>query len=232
MKEKFPEVSPQPTEEKRPKKKLSKLKKTLTAGALIGAGAVGGMLYEEGQKPSSPPRETQKIEEKEHKETKELTRDQVVELVAQDELKEYGPLEKRQGLEKISFVRLEENTLLMDDLDGDGRKDAAFITSENEGGSSGIFYDLKIALNRHGSPRKIGLALLGDRIKIEGIKVEGGEIVVNYLDHGEEDSMATASVPVERTFKVIDETLYERAEERQLAPHYKEIEGKIYRKVQ
>ncbi len=75
------------------------------------------------------------------------------------------------------------------DLDEDGFADAAVVTITDPGGS-GTFYNLVAVLDRRGQPAPVATAFLGDRIQINSLDIQSGEIVVDMLTQGPNDSMA------------------------------------------
>ncbi len=87
------------------------------------------------------------------------------------------------------------------DLNGDGAQDAAVILVSTTGGS-GNFYDLYAVLNQIGNAKPIAWTLLGDRVKINTIAVQGSEIVVDLLTQGPKDAMANPTLAVTRKYKL------------------------------
>lgn len=78
------------------------------------------------------------------------------------------------------------------DLNGDGVTDAVVTLVESSGGSGSFFY-LAAVINRNGSPENVVTKFLGDRVKIESIIIEGGEITVRMLTQGPKDPMCCPS---------------------------------------
>ena len=72
----------------------------------------------------------------------------------------------------------------------DGKKVAAVILMTNAGGS-GTFFDLAIVAEKAGKLIHVATANLGDRVKINVLSIENGEIVIDMIAHGENDPMAT-----------------------------------------
>lgn len=89
------------------------------------------------------------------------------------------------------------------DLNGDGAPDAAVVLIAQPGGS-GTFYDLAAVLNQNGTPKHVASALLGDRIKINSITVQAGEIVVDMVIQGPKDPMTKPTLAVTRKYKLQD----------------------------
>ena len=67
------------------------------------------------------------------------------------------------------------------DVDGDGRPDTVVVLIYQPG-SSGTFSYLAVLLNATGGVTTAPAVLLGDRIKISGVKLDGRTIVVDVLD--------------------------------------------------
>jgi len=67
------------------------------------------------------------------------------------------------------------------DVDGDGRPDTVVVLIYQPG-SSGTFSYVAVLLNAAGGVTTAPAVLLGDRIKVTGVKLEGRTIVVDVLD--------------------------------------------------
>ena len=88
------------------------------------------------------------------------------------------------------------------DLDGDGEDDAAAITIENPGGS-GSFHYVHALPWADGALTDAGAVFLGDRIRVEGVSIHDGVIVVAMLDRPEDASFSEApTLPVIRRFRI------------------------------
>jgi len=85
------------------------------------------------------------------------------------------------------------------DLNGDGVEDAAVILVSNPGGS-GTFYDLAAVINSRGKAKHVASAFLGDRVKVEGLRVRSGKIVVKMVTHRSSDPMCCPSLTVEQIY--------------------------------
>ena len=67
------------------------------------------------------------------------------------------------------------------DVDGDGRPDTVVVLIYQPGGSGTFFY-VAALLNVSGGVTTTPAVLLGDRIKVTGVKLDGRTIVVDVLD--------------------------------------------------
>ena len=85
------------------------------------------------------------------------------------------------------------------DLNGDGLEDAAVILVSDPGGS-GTFYDLAAVINSRGQAKHFASAFLGDRVKVEGLRLRSGKIVVKMVTHRGSDPMCCPSLKVEQIY--------------------------------
>lgn len=95
-----------------------------------------------------------------------------------------------------TVIRLAETAF--GDLDGDGAEDAAVILATNSGGS-GTFYELAVVSNQNGEPVHLTSTPLGDRIRLNSLAIENGQIVVDYIGPGPNDP---ACCPTQAVIKV------------------------------
>jgi hypothetical protein len=77
------------------------------------------------------------------------------------------------------------------DLNADDKPDAALILVAQPGGS-GTFSYLAVAQSRGGTPEPVASVLLGDRIVVESVSIEKGEVVVRLLTHAPGEPLSTA----------------------------------------
>jgi len=77
----------------------------------------------------------------------------------------------------------------------DGQEMAAVILITDPGGS-GTFYYLAAVVEQNGELINVAVTLLGDRVKINSLSMEDGEIVVDMVAHGPDDPMCC---PTQRT---------------------------------
>ncbi len=91
--------------------------------------------------------------------------------------------------------------LALGDLNGDGADDAAVILATNTDGS-GVFVDLAAVINDGGSPRNVAVAFLGDRIRVEGVAIEEGEIELRVIMHGPDEPLCCPTVRAIRRFRL------------------------------
>ena len=94
------------------------------------------------------------------------------------------------------------------DLHVDEIPDAAVVLYVS-GGGSGTFRYLAAVVNEGGQPRHVASAFLGDRVKVESLAIQDGEIVVQMIGHGPDDPLCCPTQEVRRAFQLIGDTLRE-----------------------
>ncbi len=88
------------------------------------------------------------------------------------------------------------------DLNADGTLDAAVILVWS-GGGTGTFYNLYGVINDKGAPKPTAPELLGDRIKVKSLTIQGGELIVNILKRKPTEPLsATPTVDTTLKFQV------------------------------
>ena len=90
------------------------------------------------------------------------------------------------------------------DLDGDGRQDVAAILVQQPGGT-GMFTYVAVLQNLAGGVKATNAVLVGDRVNVQAIRVDGRTVVIEYLDRrpGEPFS-ATPSVATTKKLVLSD----------------------------
>ena len=92
------------------------------------------------------------------------------------------------------------------DLNGDGAPEIAALIGWS-GGGTGVFVDLVIFARDGGTPRQVASTLIGDRIRLIGVSVEGGAVTVELDQHGETDPMCCPTQRALRTFRLEGDSL-------------------------
>ncbi len=92
------------------------------------------------------------------------------------------------------------------DIDGDGAPDATVVLVTQTGGS-GTFYYLAPVLNHSGTPEALAPVLLGDRIEMQALSVEAGEISVDMLTAGPDDPLCCPTQETHNVYALVDGAL-------------------------
>ncbi|MEM7344063.1 MAG: WG repeat-containing protein, partial [Chloroflexota bacterium] len=98
------------------------------------------------------------------------------------------------------------------DLDADGDEDAVTILIAN-GGGTGFFFYLTPVLNNDGEPESLEPLFLGDRVIINDLKIENGEIAIDVITHGPNDGLCCPTVPLDLRFLLESERLVEQSQQ-------------------
>ena len=98
------------------------------------------------------------------------------------------------------------------DLDGDGVEDAAVVLATS-GGGSGTFISLEAVINDEGTPHHVATAFLGDRVEINSVAIESGEITVDMVTHGPDDPLCCPTLEVTQEYELQGDTLVELSSE-------------------
>jgi len=98
------------------------------------------------------------------------------------------------------------------DLDGDDRDDAAVVLASTTGGT-GTFIDLYAVFDKQGRAMTRGPASLGDRVKVDSIRVSNRAIHLHLLTHAPDDPLCCPTQHVVETFVLHADTLMRRPAE-------------------
>ena len=98
------------------------------------------------------------------------------------------------------------------DVDGDGRPDAAVVLASQTGGT-GTFIDLFALLDRQDGAYARGPVSLGDRVKVDSIRVSDRAIHLHLLTQGPDDPLCCPTRRVVETFVLHADTLMRRPAE-------------------
>jgi basic membrane protein A len=93
------------------------------------------------------------------------------------------------------------NSVAFGDLDGDGRADAVVVLITDPGGS-GTFYDLVSVLEKQGEPVPVASTFLGDRIELESLRIENGQVIVDMVTQGPEDAQCCPTQQETRNYTI------------------------------
>ena len=70
--------------------------------------------------------------------------------------------------------------------------------------SSGSFYDLAIVARIEAEPVNLATTYIGDRVQINAIYIEDGQVVLDMITHGPEDPMCCPTQHVIQQFALQD----------------------------
>lgn len=97
------------------------------------------------------------------------------------------------------------------DLDGDGQVDAAVVLAADMGGS-GTFLYLALVQSHDGQPANTATALLGDRVSIRSLDIEGDHLRTALLTHRPDDPACCPTLETLRSFGLEGDRLIDLAD--------------------
>jgi hypothetical protein len=95
------------------------------------------------------------------------------------------------------------------ELDG---QPAAAVILYSSGGGSGTFRELHVMIEQDGQPHDAAWTQLGDRVQVNALSIQNGEIVVDMVTHGPDDPMCCPTQQVVQTFALQGEELIKASE--------------------
>lgn len=88
----------------------------------------------------------------------------------------------------------------------DGQEAAAVILASS-GGGSGTFIDLALVVDQDGQPVNIATTMLGDRVQVNSVAFQDGQIVVDMITQGPDDPMCCPTQQVLQTYALEGDSL-------------------------
>lgn len=88
------------------------------------------------------------------------------------------------------------------DLNNDSHQDAVVLLVENYGGT-GQFVQVAVVLNQAGQPVHNASYFLGDRVAVNNIAIQDGEIMLSAQVHGPQDGLCCPSVPAQMSLRLL-----------------------------
>jgi hypothetical protein len=111
-----------------------------------------------------------------------------------------GRYDRAESMEDLLHVELRD-PIAFGDLDGDGAEDAAFLLSENLGGT-GFFVSLLAIRNDGGNPVQAASEFIEDRPQINGLTIVAGRIAADLVIHGHQDPMCCPTLPAVAVYRL------------------------------
>ena len=83
-------------------------------------------------------------------------------------------------------VTLAPGPLRTGDLDGDGNEETVVLLASSSGGS-GVRSSVAVVGRRHGKPENLATRLLGDRVQLRSMRIDGGKLSIDVVRAGPDD---------------------------------------------
>lgn len=101
------------------------------------------------------------------------------------------------------YVRLITTLPVVGDLDGDGKQDALALLEDNSSGS-GRFLFLSAVLDTLGNPQPTDLVMLGDRVGLKALAIDGSGIAADLISQGTGDAACCAGTNTWQVWELRD----------------------------
>ncbi len=139
-----------------------------------------------------------------------ITIEQLASMEYQSEFTKSGtaPLENGEYSEQAAPGSATQTSVTLTDHVAFGElngEPAAAVVLVTDPGGSGTFYSLHVVVNQDGELVNIANTDLGDRVQINSLVIEEGEIVVDMVTQGPDDPMCCPTQEVVKRYELQDE---------------------------
>ena len=123
-----------------------------------------------------------------------------------------GRADYSDGSSATPYVQLLDQLIPTGDLNGDGTEDAAALLHDYSSGS-GQFFFLVPVFDVYSEPAPADALIIGDRIQVKSLTIDGGQIIADLVVHGPEDPLCCPRWNVRKIFTLADGVLQESSSE-------------------
>lgn len=116
--------------------------------------------------------------------------------------------EPYEGEASFPSVGIAGDFYLTGDLSGDGDDEAVVLLWSGSGGS-GTFNYLAVANRKSDEIRTLGVVEIGDRVQVRSGRIEGGLILLDVVQHSEDDGACCPSELATRSWSLVGDQLKE-----------------------
>ncbi len=116
------------------------------------------------------------------------------------------------GSSGTPYVQLMDQLIATGDLDGDGTEDAVALLTDNSSGSGNFVYTV-VVLDALANPAPTEALMIGDRIQVKSLAVDGGQVVADLVAQGPDEPLCCASWNVRKVFALENGQLVEQSSE-------------------
>jgi hypothetical protein len=136
-----------------------------------------------------------------------ITMEQLTNMEYQSEFTKSGtaPLENGEYSEQAAPGSATQTSVMLADYVAFGElngEPAAAVVLVTDPGGSGTFYTLHVVVNQDGELVDIANTDLGDRVQINSLDIEDGQIVVDMVTHGPDDAMCCPTQEVTKRYEL------------------------------
>jgi heat shock protein HslJ len=110
------------------------------------------------------------------------------------------------------YISLMDQLIVTGDLDDDGAEDAVTVLIDHSSGSGTFFY-LVAVLEALSNPTPLEALMIGDRIQVKSLSVDGSQIIADLVAHGANEPLCCPSWNVRKVYALEANTLVERSSE-------------------
>jgi heat shock protein HslJ len=114
------------------------------------------------------------------------------------------------GGSQLPYVSLVDHRIPAGDLNGDGAEDAVVLLVDNTSGSGDFVY-LAPVLNVLTKPTPLQAFLIGDRIPVKSLVIQGGQVIAELIAPGPGDPACCPSWNVRKIYSLENNRLVERS---------------------
>jgi len=141
-----------------------------------------------------------------------ITIEQLASMEYQSEFTKSGtaPLENGEYSEQAAPGSATQTSVTLTDHVAFGElngEPAAAVVLVTDPGGSGTFYSLHVVVNQDGELVNIANTDLGDRVQINSLDIEDGQIVVEMVTQGPDDPMCCPTQEVTKRYELQDELI-------------------------
>lgn len=105
-------------------------------------------------------------------------------------------------------INIVEDMIAFGDLNNDKKDDDALILV-GSGSGSGSFYEIVAVINKDEEPLYVDCEKLGDRVKINSLKIESGKIIIDLITHSPEDPFCCPTISKTLNYQISNNKLIE-----------------------
>ena len=127
-------------------------------------------------------------------------------------------------------MRLIDHLIARGDLNGDGVEDAVVLLEDDTSGTGRFVYAAAV-LDALGNPTPTEAVMIGDRIQVKSLAIDGSEVVADVVAQGPSDAACCASWNVRKVFALENGRLTERSSEELSQISLADLDGTKWRLV-